>query len=197
MPNERVGQVVGAWIRWRHGQVRPRQHHDAQDDPADTDEPAVRRRSFVTRDEGQGAGGDRDETRHRDQHVDRGGRPQRQNGAGDHAGHGDDHHPRHAGNRDTCVGRWVNGRAGSTCLPPSRGVNAARISFTPWRMAHTATKVTSVRSERSKERAAHTPRTSIAACSAVEAAASLVTANLTCHSSLCVPTLPLSGAPRL
>jgi hypothetical protein len=44
----------------------------------------------------------------------------------------------------------------------SRRENAAKISLTPWKMAHTPTKVTSVSSDRCQERTAHTPKTSSA-----------------------------------
>jgi hypothetical protein len=48
------------------------------------------------------------------------------------------------------------------CLPTSRTVKAAKISFTPKTMAHTPTRVIRVSSDRSQERTAHTPRTSSA-----------------------------------
>ena len=50
----------------------------------------------------------------------------------------------------------------SACLPASRTENAAKISLTPVKMAHTPTRVTNVSSDRSQERTAQTPRTSSA-----------------------------------
>src|SRR6266542_3676203 len=51
----------------------------------------------------------------------------------------------------------------STRLAPSRRVNAAKISLTPKKTAHTPTSVTSVKSDRCHDRTAHTPNTSSAA----------------------------------
>jgi hypothetical protein len=61
------------------------------------------------------------------------------------------------------VANWAGQRMSwSARLPASRRVKAAKISATPWKMAHTPTRVTSVSSDRCQERTAHTPRASSA-----------------------------------
>jgi len=67
-------------------------------------------------------------------------------------------------------------------LPASRRVKAAKISATPWKMAHTPTRVTRVSSDRCQERTAHTPR-----------ASSATPSSSWVHPALRRPALPLQG----
>ena len=49
----------------------------------------------------------------------------------------------------TVTPRFDQPASRSTRFPASRSVNAAKISFTPWKMAHTPTRVSRVSSDRS------------------------------------------------